>query len=85
MNTKIMDGKLIASVHWAKDDGDERIVASDEIGLHMSATYHGDRDEFWIVQSDAKGNEVARHNTRYVESFVWVEPIDPHPTGDSEL
>ena len=73
MNIKKMDGKLIARVFWPREN--ECLTASDEIGLHMSATYHGDRDEFWIVQSDKNGNEVARLNPKYVESFEWVEPI----------
>ena len=75
---KSMDGKLIAKIFWPHDGG--TISASDEVGLHLSATYHGDRDEFWVVQSDKGGNEVARHNLSFVESFAWVEPIPPDPS-----
>ena len=75
MNAKEVDGKLIANVFWPHDG--ETISASNDVGLHMDATYHGDRDEFWIVQTDKSGNEVARYNLKYVESFAWVEPISP--------
>ena len=78
MNTKTMNGKLIAWVQFP-DKAQSSITASDDIGLHMSATYHGDHDQFWIVESDKYGNEVGRINPRYVDSFAWVEPI---PTED---
>ena len=74
MNTKIMNGKLIAKVVWPDSSSME---ANDERGLHMSATYHGDRDEFWIVESDEKGNEIRRHNPKYADCWEWVEPIEP--------
>ncbi|MCP5014288.1 MAG: hypothetical protein GY938_03285 [Ketobacter sp.] len=73
MNTKLMNGKLIRNIYWPNG---EKVEASDNIGLHMSATYHGDRDEFWIVQTDNKGREHVRYNPRCVESFAWVEPIE---------
>ena len=35
--------------------------------IYFSATYHGDRDEFWIVQVLTTGE--VRHNARMVECF----------------
>lgn len=72
-----MDGKLIAWVLWP--DG-SKLTAEDDIDLHFEGTYHGDRDEFWIVESDARGFELRRHNPRTVDSWEWVEPIAP-PNG----
>ena len=80
MNTS-MNGKLIA---WVSFGDESLLTASDEIGLHFSATYHGDRDEFWIVQTDGRGYETGRHNPRLAESWRWVEPIAPPEQGKQE-
>jgi hypothetical protein len=64
-----MNGKKIAAVYWPDTDLEQsrRLVA----GLDCDVlTYHGDQEEFWIVQT-TNGIEVARHNPRYVESIVW--------------
>jgi hypothetical protein len=76
MNTNDMHKREIAGIYWP--DGAEQganLTKSDKIHLEMSATHHGDHDEFWIVEY-AKENdglrEVARHNPRYVETIVWA-------------
>jgi len=76
---KEMDGKLIAWVIWP--DG-SKLTASDDVGIHFRATYHGDRSEFWIVESNSQGYEVRMHNTRTVDSWEWVEPIVPDHNAD---
>lgn len=75
---KNTDGKLIAWVLWP--DG-SKLTASDQIGLQFRATYHGDRDEFWIVESNPHGHEVRMHNPRMVDTWEWVEPIAPVSEG----
>lgn len=42
--------------------------------VELSATHHGDHDEFWFVAIDANGNEIARRNAKYVEHVTWVRP-----------
>jgi hypothetical protein len=42
--------------------------------IEFSATYHGDRDEFWLLLRDGDGNELERRNARHVERIVWEEP-----------
>lgn len=42
----------------------ERVVED----IYVEATYHGDRDEFWIVEKFSDGVE-RRHNMKYVKSF----------------
>jgi len=71
-----MNGKKI-DVVYLPDTNDEygRQLVAGHPGcesLHLSATYHGDHEEFWIVQMD-KGVEVARHNPRYVETIAWAK------------
>lgn len=71
-----MNGKKI-DVVYLPDTNDEygRQLVAGHPGcesLHLSATYHGDHEEFWIVQID-KGVEVARHNPRYVETIAWAK------------
>jgi hypothetical protein len=71
MNTN-MNGKEIKQIWWPDTESEQgRNVLSDgERTLHLSASYHGDHDEFWIVEC-YQGNEVSRHNPRYVESIIW--------------
>lgn len=77
MNTKEMNGKPIKIIYW-QDTGNGNIVSlesSDDILLEMSATHHGDHDEFWVAEYhkiDNEFREVSRHNTRYIESFEWA-------------
>jgi hypothetical protein len=74
MNTKEMHNKEILCVWWPDTVNESGIhaVADERKGLKMSATYHGDHDEFWIVEYDKdSGTESRRHNIRYVESFEW--------------
>jgi len=68
-----MHGKEIAAVFWPDTETEKgrTLKAGDGCdNLYLNATYHGDRDEFWIVQMK-DGEEVARHNPRFVESIVW--------------
>ncbi len=69
-----MDGKAIGAIFFPGDNG-SIMRATGTLTLTMSATYHGDRDEFWVVQSetiDGVVREVARHNARHIETIQWV-------------
>lgn len=77
MNVKDMNGKQIRSLWWpAEASGQQQTLnATDEIRLEMSATYHGDHDEFWIVEHKKIGGEfreARRHNPRFVEGWEWA-------------
>ena len=67
----------IEAIYWP-DSGNElgRCTVSNETTLlELSATYHGDRDEFWIIELHDIGGgfkEVARHNPRHLESIKWA-------------
>lgn len=72
MNTE-MHGKRIVAVYWPDTESEQgRCVKerADGYGLHLSVTYHGDHEEIWIIET-LNGQEIARHNPRYVESIVW--------------
>ena len=64
-------GKEIKKIWFNGANGDQAISASDRTKLTMSATYHGDRDEFWVLVVD-DGVEIAQHNCRYVASIEWA-------------
>lgn len=70
-----MNGKKIKLISWP-DSGEETgrcLPSGDTYGeLIFSATYHGDRDEFWVVQIK-DGKEIGRHNARHIESIVWAD------------
>ena len=64
---KDMNGKKASIINFSNGDS---LVATVGTQLILSATYHGDRDEFWITVIQA-GKEVARHNCRHIESITW--------------
>ena len=71
-----MHGKLIDEI--TLPDSQEAAGQYLESGrgdqLHLSATHHGDHDEFWVVLSRRiSGREVSRYNTRYLLSIKWAD------------
>ena len=72
MNIK-MNGKKIYQVWWpdTETQQDSNIKTGRNRILELSATHHGDHDEFWIVEMNADRKELARHNSRYVETIIW--------------
>lgn len=73
MNTS-MNGKEIARFEYTAADGNpyEKYVGMRGITkIHLSATYHGDRDEFWVVvEKDAQ--EIERHSCKNVSAIFWA-------------
>lgn len=76
MNTE-MNGKAIDYIDldpvWTQGGSPERIVACDGCTLHLSATFHGDHEQYWIILSE-KGQEVARYSPRGVQHIRWSQP-----------
>lgn len=82
MNTN-MHGKSIDYIDlnpmWTQSGNPERIQARDGCTLTLSATHHGDHDQFWIVLSD-RGREIARYNPNGVQQIRWLpEPSNVEP------
>ena len=75
--TTAMDGKAISRIWFIADNG-ENIQADSVFSLELSATHHGDRDDFWIVQKK-DGVEIARHNPRAISTIEWREPKERNP------
>jgi len=67
-----MNGKQVQCIVWENADGEQTVTAKGQVTLMLSATYHGDRDEFWIIQFEDMV-EVARHNCKYIASVVWIK------------
>ena len=65
-----MHGKQIASIVYPND---ETVSAKDQKTLMFSATYHGDRDEHWVIEYDNMV-ETRRHNCRRIAVINWVNP-----------
>lgn len=74
MNTS-MHGKIIDYIDlnpaWTQGGNPERISSGRDHTLQLSVTYHGDRDEVWIVLGNSDG-EVARYNPRGVQHIRWA-------------
>lgn len=71
MNTD-MNGREAKQLWFNGANGDERVVPPTNGKLVMSATYHGDRDEFWIAAVAEDGKELGRHNCRYIGTIEWA-------------
>lgn len=73
MNTK-MNGKEIAYFSIPTDAiGDSegfRPITGQKFVL--SATFHGDHDEFWILILDTDGKELERHNCKFIWTIEWA-------------
>ena len=65
-----MNGKKIRALYWY--GGNEPPTMRQGGEFYLSATYHGDHDEFWVVQTK-DDKEIARYNPRYIETLVWGE------------
>lgn len=83
MNTK-MHGKSIDFIEldpiWTQGGHPERVVARNGVTLTLSATHHGDHDQFWIVVSEA-GKELSRYSPRGVQHIQWSQDNGEVPRG----
>lgn len=66
------NGKKIKRIWFNGTNGDESITTTENTTLELEASYHGDRDEFWVKQL-SNGNEIARFNCKYIASIEWQE------------
>ena len=63
-----LDGKQIQVITWP----DQSILRANETdSLTMSATYQGDRHEYWVILT-RNGVEISRHNARFIETIAWL-------------
>ena len=61
--------KFVKALHYGEGPS---VKAVGGHTLQFEQTYHGDRDEHWVIERDALGKEVARHNARHVHSIEWA-------------
>jgi hypothetical protein len=88
MNTN-MDGKRINvfDVHpcWTPHGNPERVASGRGRVLTLSATHHGDHDQFWIVESigdDTIGyREVRRWHVNAVAHIEWCADTEAKPNA----
>ena len=80
MNTKD-HGKKIRAVYWHDNDCalGNGIDTKDGVEMRLSATYHGDRDEFWIIV-ERNGKEESRINPRNITQIIWENVETSNPT-----
>ena len=63
--------RKVASIWFTNENGDNRIIARTDVNLHIEDEYCGDRSEIWIVQTNDRGIETARYNTRFIAEINW--------------
>jgi len=61
------NGKRVKKI-WLTNT--ETITSDEDRKLVFSSTYHGDRDEHWVVEN-LKGKEIARHNCKFIRTINW--------------
>lgn len=71
MDTK-MHGKKIKKIVFdgASSYQIMEIWSDEERQLALSATHHGDHDEFWVTETIG-GRETRRFTTRLIETIEW--------------
>lgn len=75
-----MNGKEILAIEFMEGHDRPKTViqacSTEKRRLYLSASYHGDHDEFWVVEEtlDGDGNmrEVSRYNPRAIEAIHWA-------------
>ena len=71
-----MNGKEIIGFQFTDSNGND-VFKKEMLGItkiFLSATYHGDHNEFWIVV-EKDGKETERHNCKFVHGIVWKNGI----------
>lgn len=64
---------------------EESLVSNQEWQIVFESSYHGDHDELWaVVKVRSTGQELERHNIRYISSLVWNDPLDCEGEGEEE-
>lgn len=73
MNTT-MNGRRIKYIEldpaWTDHGNPESVGKYEPASLHLSATHHGDHDQFWVVRSEG-GKETARYALRGIQFIAW--------------
>ena len=67
------EGREVFKAFWPDTpDGSVRCLKSDDqTKLVFRSEYLGDHSENWILEI-TEGREMRRHNTRFLESILWV-------------
>ena len=66
----INHGRAIQTITWT--DGRAVMSATEKSRLVFISEYHGDHDEDWVLVVEGD-KEMARHNTRFIESIIWAD------------
>jgi|APSaa5957512622_1039677.scaffolds.fasta_scaffold58216_1 hypothetical protein len=71
--------RKISLIRWPMDsDGNQRVRGSTVTGsvnLVGQYAFHGEYDDFWVLEMDAHGHEVARYCAKYLETIEWA-PVE---------
>lgn len=76
MNTS-MDGKQIKEIFWNDNEctvggGLSRTAFQT---LELSASHHGDHDQFWVVVRNKDGVEIERYNVNFLTLIKWKNSV----------
>lgn len=66
-------GREVLEIFWPASDGEVvRLKSHNGIQLRFHSEFLGDHTENWILVLVGE-KEVQRHNTRFLETIIWIE------------
>lgn len=67
-------GIKVKEIGWGSntESGYIRLTKTNERTMETLNEYHGEYDLDWVIEK-INGKEIARHNTKYIETIVWEE------------
>ena len=68
------EGREVHQIFWPDThDGEiRRLKSNNGVQLRFHSEHLGDHSENWILEM-VGGKEMRRHNTRFLETIVWIE------------
>ena len=71
-NMKVIDCIVLPNDGHECQVIENRAEQSSGNALIFEHTYHGDRDEHWVIEVNSKNEEVARYNVRHIQTIKWL-------------
>jgi hypothetical protein len=66
-------GKKVKAIYWPRPDGSCTKYPNDEAReAILWIEDDGDCASNWIVEVDKDGQEIRRHNAKYIETIEWL-------------
>lgn len=66
-------------------EGDQSLWSDKFNQIVLEQSFHGDHDDYWaVVKIRNTGQELERHNIRFIASLIWDTAIKPAAPSSEE-